>query len=385
MTRYQHSGKPGGEPARVEATANDANYMPFPWPLAFSRSPVTAFVEIPLLGDPLYTSIEIQRVRFDDRSGLLAIMHRTDHTVDVYFESVLALDDAWRLNDPAVAHLPPGILQAVEMQSRTLNIGVDSIECDVVFRDNNHNLVQLHVLQVKGRGGRIRQFVPMPVNSGVTVLRLLLLDCFCMIRRNDSSVIVKLGEDVRLPAPFGIPVGFAQRYSARFSQPVLLVGLNPNGTYPLNAPLNIKTDQDGRLVSARTGSGDDWFDVRFEPALPRSAEVREGLACRGTLTVGSPLGDVTHANWSLHLADDKATPEMRLTDVTQNWFPSFFSEPVLSVLACIRWMKRRRMRLSWTGRLESSPTAPVMTSTWTSNRNPQRGAGNTNSSRRSHD
>jgi len=337
----------------------------FPWPLEWRVSPVQAFVEIPILGHSRYTSIEIQRLVNANGTGLIAIVHRKDETVDVYFESVLALDDSWRHFDPAVSHMRAGVQQAVTFETGTLDIGVDSIDCNVSFYDEDQCLVQLQIAQKRGRGSRVRQFVPMPANATASVLRLLLLDCFCMVRRRGTTINIRVGEEDCIPATFALPIGFSKRYSGRFSSPVLLVGLNPNGHYQPNRPKDFKLNDVGSLVSARVGRDDFWFEMEFEPALPLPDSLLANDTYEGLMTIRSPLGVVTQANWVLRRGPSDTSPELSLRNVNQNWFPSFWGQPTLSVLARLRSFKRRGVRLAWTGRLLGKPGEPTMQSTWT--------------------
>ena len=335
------------------------------WPLDIRVSPVLGFVEIPINGHARYTSVEIQQLRRRGRTGLAAIIHRRDKTVDIYFDAILELDGAWRRTDPAVVHLPDGILQATRFEDRGFAIGNDSINCDVAFRDLDAELIHVIVRQDPGKGQRLRMFVPMPVAAGGSVLRLLLLDQFCMIRRRGTTVAVQIGGIRCSPTFFSVPLGFTRRYSARFAQPILLAGLNPVGSHqPMQLPYTI-LNSDGDLLAARAGGAHDWFEFQFKPGLRSPSAIPVGMTRAGHLTVMSSLGSVSRGAWSLVRLSDNVL-ELTLDDIRQDWFPSPVRQPTLWLLAVLRWLKRRRQRLTCRSRLVDENGVTTLHSIWSS-------------------
>ena len=190
-----------------------------------------------------------------------------------------------------------------------------------------------------------------------------MLDRFCMVRRRGTVISVQIGDSYAVPLGFPLPVGFARRYSGRFSAPVLLAGLNPAGSHPLGPLPGPRLDETGGLLSTRVEGRGDWFELRFEPALPRPDAMLAGEPCRGALAVWSSVGEVTRCGWTMFRTTNGGTV-LRFDEIEQNWFPSAVREPTLFGLVVLRWLKRRRGRLSWTGHLSNVDDAPVLESAW---------------------
>lgn len=308
------------------------------------------FCEVPLEGDPLYESIEVQRVQHRGVSGHTALLRRLDGELDIAFEQHLELDDEWVRTEPATAHQAIATLRPVTFREVRCSITPEVLDCVAEFDDVVGRRVTFRAHENFTSETR-PIFTPAPPQKEPQNLRFLVLGHFRLLSRK-ADISLEVDGRKCVPAGFLAPSRVAPRYSARIGSDLLLASLTY--TAGLGAAEVVSTSGGAQRIS---GSG-HWLEARFEPGLVNFGTNAKRL---GDVVVESDLGRVATGRFEQVVSD--GTETLRLFDVVQDWHPGWTS-PGRLALRAIRLRNRRDESWSFTSFRSIETDEMVQSSSW---------------------
>lgn len=319
------------------------------------RSPIRAFLEIPILGDSQYQTLEIQLLETGDGQG--CIVHLLDHQrrLDVYADTSLGLDERWFEQDASTSHMNRGELCAWPTIGdggnghAWLSWDKQNVDATADFVDRHGRCISVRVTahrQPQWRWGKV--FTPAPATvTEPKLLRLLMMREFWLLPRS-SDVSVRIdGEDV-VPKFFPIPIGGRPRLHARFASGISLLAVNHqfDDVHPAieSLPMTIVGTSSSEIAGLTTFTLEDPFAISFWPPLTGDEATGEiefrlqGQRVGGGRYEHQPKRDVDAMTW---------------TDIEQNWYPKR-PWPTAVAVEMARRVKRRSVRYYWSSGNASS-------------------------------
>lgn len=312
------------------------------------RSPIRAFLEIPISGDSLYQTLEIQLLETTGSRGCIVHLLDHDRRLDVYAPESLGLDDQWFEQDASTSHMNRGELclwptgEGTADEHAGLSWDKSRIEGTANFVDRHGRRVSVRATaarQPRWRWGNV--FTPAPATvTDPKLLRLLLMREFWLLPR-EAAVSVQIDGVNLTPKDFPIPIGGKRRLHARFASGISLLAVNQQfvDAHPAieSLPLTL-IETDGPAVAAlSTSTRHDPLVISFSPPLT-SDPSRGDLEFRFR---GQRVGGGQY-----RYEPDRDVDAMKWSNIDQNWYPR---RPWPSAVAVemARRVKRRSVRYHW--------------------------------------
>ncbi len=309
------------------------------FPFAWASSVVVNFCEIPLLGNPRYTSIELQSAKLNGEFGFIAILHHVSGGLDVLFEASLGLDKDWATKEPAMAHMQVRTISPVVFTGTHCNVTANTVDVRAEFRDSFEDIIVLRVKHSFKRSSE-QFFTPAPPHKSTTphCLRFMVMDIFHLMPRN-SQISVAVNNKPQNIAYFILPAFIAPYTATRAGGDFLLAGLTLNSE-PENNRLNTNFETNSLSIVEQN----HWFEMSGLPTVDELAKVKHGDSISGDFQVLSAIGVLATGQYLLECAGNEF--KLSLDRVRQDWFPGWRS-PTRLMMRLARNRNRRHQKVGW--------------------------------------
>lgn len=306
-----------------------------PIPVSLSLGALESFIEVPLEQGSDFLGLEMQRVSFPTgESGLIAKLQHWDKSVDLYFEPHLPVTHTWFATDPAYAHATLGDLWPTEFGRSVYVTTPAQVRLDVSFRIRSGATVECRV-NFDPESEAPAQFTPTPPSANPPNLRLLETHGFRYLPRSRSVVEFAVNNIEMSPATLVLPQRIATHWSARSCTSCTLAAVNGDML-------------DTRTVGADSVAGPNgYFETSFGTSERFDPTAR--FTQSGEFFISCGVGVVTAGSWEAIPAS--GAWDVRLTHVSQDWFPGMRKLALVPVWAA-RKLRRRGENWSWQGQFE---------------------------------
>ena len=190
------------------------------YPIAWQKSVVRNFCEVPLASPSPYVSIEIQRAENNGHKGFIALLNHGDRELDILFDEHLGLDEQWSLTEPATSHLKVRNLQPIEFAAVNCLVSASEVNAYASFIDLDQRKIEF---AVKHRFANVNRpmFTPAPPQRDPYCLRFFVMDVFHLLPVH-AKVEVLLDGAALPKSTFVLPNGLSPYLSARVGGSSLL-------------------------------------------------------------------------------------------------------------------------------------------------------------------
>jgi hypothetical protein len=250
-----------------------------------------------------YKALEVQYIdNTENGRGVLVILNSLDGKVNIYFEPSLTMDPAGYAIGSGLRHF-----QQTPFERAHFEIGPYGADVDVSFRDMDGDQVLI----------RIQEGGPKPPSSfsllapmGESIanpewMPLFLLSQFGFVRRKNTEIEVRFGQEQVEVSRLPFPIGGERVYYARYCADPFIIFFNKQFDGPIEAlqpggPGNcvhagveyelVERKGHFEIAAAIVRNPRYAGRVSFDPPFPDAAAMAEGAAVHGKFTItGDPL------------------------------------------------------------------------------------------------
>ena len=315
------------------------------YPIAWQKSVVRNFCEVPLDKPSPYTSIELQRAENNGRAGFIVLLNHGNRELDILFEEQLALNEQWALTEPATAHLTVRNLKAATFSTVRCFVSATEVDAQATFKDLRQRKIEF---RVKHRFAQINRpmFTPAPPQKDPLCLRFLAMDTFHLLPAY-ADVSVVMDGTVLPTSAFVLPKGVSPFSSTRIGGSFLLASL------VLFSDINDQGARSSNVSATRIVDQDLWMELMGLPAYSDLNALQTGDSLMGDFAVNSPLGHLARGRYQCNLGESGLN--FSLDNVAQDWKPGWRS-PARGMMRHVRNYNRRTERWAFNAIVSSDAT-----------------------------
>lgn len=263
---------------------------PFINPFQFQIDPMKRLLLVNFEKDPDFKYIGLEPQYFDDESngkGLLVIAWRKDLKVDVYHEASLHPNP----DKFDIAGKGLGMIKKVIFDQKDFEINEYGVQANIIFRDLENRKVEILIRESHPKMRKpFGLLAPMgDAATNPSAMPLVLLHDFYFVRRNNTTIHVKINGKHHQVDKLPIPLDNTWMFFARYSSDPFIVTFNSACRGKLvNNQVGLKLEDNGygQELKEIIQSGDGHeICLKFFPAFPQINLLKEGTVLDGEFEI----------------------------------------------------------------------------------------------------
>jgi hypothetical protein len=263
---------------------------PFINPFQFQIDPMKRLLLVNFEKDPDLKYIGLEPQYFDDEingKGLLVIAWRKDMKVDVYHETSLQPNP----DKFDIAGKGLGLMKKVIFEQKDFDINQYGVQANIIFRDSENRKVEILIEESHPKMRKpFGLLAPMgDAASNPSAMPLVLLHDFYFVRRNNTTIHVRINGKSHQVDKLPIPLDNTWMFFARYSSDPFIVTFNPakSGKF-VNDQEGLRLEENGygKELKELIQSG-DGHEIRltFLPAFPQINLLKQGTVLEGAFEI----------------------------------------------------------------------------------------------------